>query len=356
VDDTAAVVGTADWDVFGNERASTGVDGLFGWTGQQQDADTGLTYLRARYYAPGSGRFLTRDAMQPNGPGTQGYNRYAYAGNNPITLIDPTGHCVCAVQTLDTLGQKLANTFWIIAAIFDCILWGACRYHRDPWIGGSGPGGAGPGGGPGSGPNGGGPDGPGGPGSGPTGPCRPASVCELPNTGDGPPPPPVYGPFPSNCQGTSLPIPNCDLEAWAIVYYLAFDASLEDFLSYEKAQYFSPRIQWPRNPSCDVIQGLINTQIPGTNFDFPLSFNFTASCHRHDFGYRVVKRNVGGISSSAWQDDYRHRVDSQLYRDMIFQCATGWGASLPVIEIPLVACQNEALAVYTAVDLGGSTH
>jgi hypothetical protein len=48
--------------------------------------------LRARYYAPGSGRFLSADTVDPSGPGTQGYNRYAYAGNNPATLTDPSGH------------------------------------------------------------------------------------------------------------------------------------------------------------------------------------------------------------------------------------------------------------------------
>lgn len=87
-DGTGAVVGAAEYDAFGNLRSSSGTQGTMGWTGELRDPTTGLTYLRARDYAPGVGRFLTRDTVNPSGPGTQGYNVYAYAGNNPVTLTD----------------------------------------------------------------------------------------------------------------------------------------------------------------------------------------------------------------------------------------------------------------------------
>jgi RHS repeat-associated protein len=93
-DGTGAVTATADWDTYGNLRASSGTQGTFGWTGEQQDPATGLTYLRARDDDPLTGRFLQRDTVSPNAPGTQGYNAYAYAANNPATLTDPTGHNV----------------------------------------------------------------------------------------------------------------------------------------------------------------------------------------------------------------------------------------------------------------------
>jgi hypothetical protein len=35
---------------------------------------------------------LSADSVQPNGPGTQGFNLYVYVANNPTTWIDPTGH------------------------------------------------------------------------------------------------------------------------------------------------------------------------------------------------------------------------------------------------------------------------
>ncbi len=41
---------------------------------------------------PNLGRFLSVDTVQPNAPGTMGYNLYAYVANNPTTWIDPSGH------------------------------------------------------------------------------------------------------------------------------------------------------------------------------------------------------------------------------------------------------------------------
>jgi len=76
--------------VWGAEQTNT-TSSLFGWTGAQTDDETGLTYLRARYYSPTYSRFLSTDPIQPNAGGTQGFNAYAYAQNNPATLTDPSG-------------------------------------------------------------------------------------------------------------------------------------------------------------------------------------------------------------------------------------------------------------------------
>src|SRR3989304_1368236 len=54
------------------------------YTCEQVDADSGMYYLRARYYDPSIGRFLSQDPL-PGG------NLYAYVGNNPVNRIDPTG-------------------------------------------------------------------------------------------------------------------------------------------------------------------------------------------------------------------------------------------------------------------------
>ncbi len=63
----------------------------FQFAGEQRDLETGFVYLRARYYAPEIGRFITRDRW----PGTAGrpwtLNRCAYVGSNPVTLTDPSG-------------------------------------------------------------------------------------------------------------------------------------------------------------------------------------------------------------------------------------------------------------------------
>jgi RHS repeat-associated protein len=62
----------------------------YGYTGEWTDP-TNLVYLRARYYDPATGRFLTKDPVRGliSLPITQ--NNYIYALNNPILLTDPTG-------------------------------------------------------------------------------------------------------------------------------------------------------------------------------------------------------------------------------------------------------------------------
>jgi RHS repeat-associated protein len=94
------LTGTADYDTFGAVRGSTGTGSLFGYTGEQFDAETGYTYLRARYLNPALCRFTSADTVQPNAPGTQGYNLYAYVANNPTTWVDPSGHNVSTAAAL----------------------------------------------------------------------------------------------------------------------------------------------------------------------------------------------------------------------------------------------------------------
>ncbi len=49
----------------------------------------GFYYMRARYYDPNVGRFISED---PLGFGGGDVNLYAYVGNNPVNLIDPNGN------------------------------------------------------------------------------------------------------------------------------------------------------------------------------------------------------------------------------------------------------------------------
>jgi len=81
-------------DAFGVPLTPPGTSSSqpFGFAGEQRDSD-GLMYLRARYYDPAIGRFMSRDPLAGGMGFPQSLNRYSYALNNPVSNIDPSGLC-----------------------------------------------------------------------------------------------------------------------------------------------------------------------------------------------------------------------------------------------------------------------
>ncbi|MCP4527456.1 MAG: RHS repeat-associated core domain-containing protein [Aestuariibacter sp.] len=61
------------------------------YTGEHWDGDVGLLYLRARWYDPAIGRFLSEDPFPGFAALPQTQHAYVYVGNNPINLTDPSG-------------------------------------------------------------------------------------------------------------------------------------------------------------------------------------------------------------------------------------------------------------------------
>jgi RHS repeat-associated protein len=62
--------------------------------GKERDAETGLDYFGARHYSSLNGRFTTVDPVlqiELALTNPQRWDRYAYAGNNPLRFIDPDG-------------------------------------------------------------------------------------------------------------------------------------------------------------------------------------------------------------------------------------------------------------------------
>jgi RHS repeat-associated protein len=66
------------------------------FTGQYHEASLpggeGLSFYNARWYDPKLGAFLSSDSIVPAPLDPQSFNRYAYAGGNPLRFSDPSGH------------------------------------------------------------------------------------------------------------------------------------------------------------------------------------------------------------------------------------------------------------------------
>jgi RHS repeat-associated protein len=110
IDPTGQMLLTQNYDPFGNVLAQTGPGAsIFGYTGEQTDP-TGLVFLRARYYDPAIGRFLTADSLIPDPLRSQAWTRYAYVENNSVNFIDPSGHCIVQWSGEVRMGQAPYGT------------------------------------------------------------------------------------------------------------------------------------------------------------------------------------------------------------------------------------------------------
>ncbi|UQZ32242.1 hypothetical protein C2I18_00985 [Paenibacillus sp. PK3_47] len=93
VNTSGAVVNNYTYDEWGNITSQVeGTSNSFKYTGEVYDAETGLYYLRARYYDPSMGRFLNEDTYEGQIDNPLSQNLYTYVVNNPLIYSDPTGH------------------------------------------------------------------------------------------------------------------------------------------------------------------------------------------------------------------------------------------------------------------------
>ncbi len=92
---TGTATDTYNYDGWGNLFGSSGsTPNVYLYRGEQYDPDLTLYYLRARYFNPLMGRFLTTDPEKghPFNPNT--LHRYLYAAGDPVNGRDPSGHVV----------------------------------------------------------------------------------------------------------------------------------------------------------------------------------------------------------------------------------------------------------------------
>jgi RHS repeat-associated protein len=86
------VTDTYEYDAFGNEVNSTGTTpNNYLYRSERYDSNVGLYYLRARWYNPITGRFLSRDPANGDASDPGSLHKYLYSRANPINRSDPSG-------------------------------------------------------------------------------------------------------------------------------------------------------------------------------------------------------------------------------------------------------------------------
>ncbi|MGJ4945586.1 RHS repeat-associated core domain-containing protein [Bradyrhizobium sp. HKCCYLS1011] len=101
-DQNGLVVERLSYDAWGKRRNVNGTDDVSGsitsqtnrgFTGEEELSVAGLVHLNGRVYDPLLARFTSPDTITESPFSTQGWNRYSYVGNDPLTFTDPSGHC-----------------------------------------------------------------------------------------------------------------------------------------------------------------------------------------------------------------------------------------------------------------------
>jgi RHS repeat-associated protein len=86
------------------------------YRGEQYDSDLALYYLRARYYNPATGRFMSRDPEDGNAIDPASLHKYLYAGGDPVNAKDPTGRA----SMLETAWIYVKRILPVVTAVYAC--------------------------------------------------------------------------------------------------------------------------------------------------------------------------------------------------------------------------------------------
>ena len=89
-----------------------------GYTGHEHLPQFALINMNGRLYDPIQGRMLSPDNYVPTSWHTQGYNRYAYAGNNPLTYVDPDGNfLIVPILIAAAIGAATSSAVYTVTAL-----------------------------------------------------------------------------------------------------------------------------------------------------------------------------------------------------------------------------------------------
>ena len=147
-DESGKVIKDYDYDSFGNEvHADKKDENPFRYCGEYYDKETEEVYLRARYYQPTVGRFLTRDTYTGESGDPLSLHLYTYCGNDGMNKCDVDGNawtwiknkwnafCDTAQKCYNgakTYVKKIASNVKKTAAK---VIRGGVNYWKKTWLG-----------------------------------------------------------------------------------------------------------------------------------------------------------------------------------------------------------------------------
>ena len=108
---------SSNFEPYGMDYAMTGEE-AFQYTGKLLDVVDGLYYEGARYYDPSTGRFITQDSEAGTQKDPMSLNRYVYARDNPMKMVDPNGHMFVLSYKVDQMdysaGLSVQDVPWSV--------------------------------------------------------------------------------------------------------------------------------------------------------------------------------------------------------------------------------------------------
>jgi RHS repeat-associated protein len=113
-----AVTDTYEYDAYGNSFTKSGTTpNNYLYRGEQYDPDLSLYYLRARYYNPATGRFMSRDPWKGFLFDAKTLHKYLYVGSNPVNYVDPRGRDLFEYSIMSNAAIPEAR----LVSIYGCV-------------------------------------------------------------------------------------------------------------------------------------------------------------------------------------------------------------------------------------------
>ena len=121
--DAGQLIESLSYDAFGKRRNVDWSDAAGqinaqttkrSFTGHEYLEDVGIIHMNGRVYDPDLGRFMSADPLITLSASTQGFNRYSYTDNNPLSRLDPAGFSWFSKEAKRFFGRvtKEVNRFY----------------------------------------------------------------------------------------------------------------------------------------------------------------------------------------------------------------------------------------------------